>query len=1022
MGKDSILRLKNTILFKKLIEKEKEEFDDSHLSSKVVKIVEYVAPLLARIPENMSEYTLHDANHSAKVVENMGKILPLEVLGNLNSIEITLLILSGYLHDIGMTCSKEEKEEIIKGNNEFKVLFKSDITKFEKYNGYKENGEHRLATFIEDQVFTEYLRRNHVERSANFIARELNDGELTLECNDIPFWKHLVKICDGHGEPVKSLYDLDKWPRHTLIGQTVINVQYLSLILRLADILDLDPERTPKVIYEFINPKDPVSILEWRKHRSIIGNSITSKKILFEAECTNAEVERALKEFMYWIEIERSETMKLLSKYNDEISKNYFLELNEIVAIDRIKSDGSYISSDLKFEIDYQRVMELLMGQRLYKNPVLTLRELLQNSIDAIKIRQELYSTKYESFEPLIKIIIEDEELIIIDNGVGMDEDVFKNYFLQVGKSFYSSPTFYGRFSEVDVTSEFGIGILSTFMIANSIIVESRKEPEDTLNPFKPILFEIPTAYSYLVRKESQMTDIGTKITLKLKNKELFKKYPIKEVLEQLIPSPPVNVEVFYYQEKFIHSPKINTQTLKELDFDLIKNDNAFMESLRKLRRWAEKEIMINDFKLIEIDFDSEDCCKHIEGKLILKSTMRDEYNFGYQGKLTQRNFTVGYPIMYKKTFSIESNEEVKNLFPCWCSFSGEVNLTKSASLSITPDRTNLILDEKYEKIKKSIELLVIESIKIHLKKMRSLLTDKDYFLYLDLLIYMKFINEDLYYDDKLTDTSIDFLSTILTLPTLGPDGKPKRLSYKEIARCKNVAILSESLTQIDVMKITQLSVKHDITFILLKEFNFPFWESYIRNSFFTLCTKKEIQKDITCGYLTSELPKFIITYLKFEGKYGQIKEIDFVDFITENNHSRAKILFIDDGKLRKPKLNASHKAFYFLFKNGNYKNHMSRKLIKTLRDRIHNVIYDSCKSLMISDIGLSNESIKKQLIRLENQQKYLKGIFTNDPSLLIDICSIFESYWNDCLDNKIISSKRKKPVITKEDFPSYWH
>jgi HSP90 family molecular chaperone len=34
--------------------------------------------------------------------------------------------------------------------------------------------------------------------------------------------------------------------------------------------------------------------------------------------------------------------------------------------------------------------MELLMGERLYRNPVLALRELLQNSMDAIKVREKI--------------------------------------------------------------------------------------------------------------------------------------------------------------------------------------------------------------------------------------------------------------------------------------------------------------------------------------------------------------------------------------------------------------------------------------------------------------------------------------------------------------------------------------------------------------------------------------------------------------------------------------------------------
>ena len=410
MGKDALLRLNNTILFKALLSKEKEENGNQLLAAKVESIVRIVSPLLDRIPENMSEFTLHDPNHSAKIVEIMAKIIPQQTLTLLNPVEITLLILSAYLHDIGMTCDRDEKEKIIKESVEFSILCKSDIDKYNKFNYYINQNDHRSATFIED----------HVRRSSNYIKEKLSNGEHILAVNDIPFWKLLIALCDGHGQPVESLKDDVKWPRQTLIGESIVNVQYLSLILRLADILDLDPERTPKIIYEFVNPQNPISIIEWKKHRAIVGHSINPDKILFEAECSSPEVERALRQFMEWIELERKQTIGLLSQYQDDISKRYILKLIDPISEDRIRSDGSYISSDLKFHIHFERVMDLLMGQKLYKNPTTALRELLQNSIDAIKIRESIYVNKDENFSPKIKIVLDDERLLISDNGMGM--------------------------------------------------------------------------------------------------------------------------------------------------------------------------------------------------------------------------------------------------------------------------------------------------------------------------------------------------------------------------------------------------------------------------------------------------------------------------------------------------------------------------------------------------------------------------------------------------------------------------
>src|SRR5205085_1602327 len=171
------------------------------------------------------------------------------------------------------------------------------------------------------------------------------------------------------------------------------------------------------------------------------------------------------------------------SSYRDDLSKVYHLDLTEPVTKDNIRSNGTYIYSDLKFNIDYQRVLNLLMGERLYGNPVVALRELLQNSVDAVRLRQALAERADEPFEPHIAVKLEGDTLVVEDNGVGMDEHIVKNYFMQVGRSYYRSAEFRARQLDIDPVSEFGIGILSVFMVADACEVESRRHPDDHLNP-----------------------------------------------------------------------------------------------------------------------------------------------------------------------------------------------------------------------------------------------------------------------------------------------------------------------------------------------------------------------------------------------------------------------------------------------------------------------------------------------------------------------------------------------------------
>ena len=130
-------------------------------------------------------------------------------------------------------------------------------------------------------------------------------------------------------------------------------------------------------------------------------------------------------------------------------------------------------------------MIDLLMGTELYGNPEVALRELIQNSKDACLLRnaQEIKwgNPKYEP-EITVKYYSENGEdiLEVTDNGTGMDQDIIDNYYSRVGSSFYKSTEFYTLKSETNAdftpTSRFGIGVLSCFMVADILIVDTKRK------------------------------------------------------------------------------------------------------------------------------------------------------------------------------------------------------------------------------------------------------------------------------------------------------------------------------------------------------------------------------------------------------------------------------------------------------------------------------------------------------------------------------------------------------------------
>ena len=73
--------------------------------------------------------------------------------------------------------------------------------------------------------------------------------------------------------------------------------------------------------------------------------------------------------------------------------------------------------------------------------------------------------------------------LYCLDNGKGMSKTIIENYLLKIGSSYYQSPDFYQNQAETGFkftpTSQFGIGILSCFIIGNKIEIITKEESGD---------------------------------------------------------------------------------------------------------------------------------------------------------------------------------------------------------------------------------------------------------------------------------------------------------------------------------------------------------------------------------------------------------------------------------------------------------------------------------------------------------------------------------------------------------------
>jgi hypothetical protein len=122
---------------------------------------------------------------------------------------------------------------------------------------------------------------------------------------------------------------------------------------------------------------------------------------------------------------------------------------------------------------------------------------------------------------------LEDENSLIEwkDDGIGLDEAVIQKFLAVIGKSYYHSEEFRSLGIDVDPISFFGIGLLSCFMITDSIKITTRRD-ESIFGASKHLEVIIPSISRYFRVQdltEDNVVAIGT--TLELKTKKQYLKF-----------------------------------------------------------------------------------------------------------------------------------------------------------------------------------------------------------------------------------------------------------------------------------------------------------------------------------------------------------------------------------------------------------------------------------------------------------------------------------------------------------------
>lgn len=586
-------------------------------------------------------YSLHDESHSVTIVNNIVRIIGKENIPKLSAIDIWMILEASYSHDIGMVVSSKELINSIK-KNDFLDFFKDLIQDpknglFEFANQFKivdneiKYTKDTLNLELHDGIkfiLAEYFRRSHSDRSKDIITNPHLELALSSPRGVIPqrIFKILADVCACH---TKDFSEVMKLP-FSEVGIDIEDAhpRYIACLLRIGDLLDLDNNRFSEVMLRTLT-KIPVDTLNHKsKHLSIESFRVDRERIEVLAKCHDYDTATITQ---HWFNYLNSEISMQMINWNNIVPTK---ELGYLPTIGNLKvelSDFDYIDgkNKPKFSVDTDKALELLKGAGLYDGAYQSIREILQNAVDATLTRIWLEYSHTKDFSTpqssdfihlandfpisfnIIEKNIEDDiknwTIEIIDNGTGISNNDLR-FLMNTGSSFKNRE----KMNIVESmpiwmkpSGTFGIGFQSVFMLTEIVTIETKSYLNEE---FQIIQLNSPDSKrdgEILIKREktNHSKKPGTKISINFKAEAIPSRYSVgaaqknaNRIVSNFDPfsndSLDIEVgkildEIFDFNNKcyipinlFLNGKQIKTKPKNRLQFEFFNSEHSFEFSI----------------------------------------------------------------------------------------------------------------------------------------------------------------------------------------------------------------------------------------------------------------------------------------------------------------------------------------------------------------------------------------------------------------------------------------------------------
>lgn len=513
------------------------------------KMEKNLRPIIALFPH----YSEHSHEHSEHIISAIEKLLGRKRIETLSPADTWMLLVCAYMHDLGMLVQEKElasdwttpefQSHIQNCMHSFDDELKKAALNVSSVDWVNNNSGWPVHVYRDVILLaSEFYRRKHPERAKILPQRKELKQALDSTMNGdgkIPqrIQETVGKISFSHGISFSEMLTLLE-PVDSLLGYE-FHPRFISALLCLGDLCDLDNGRFNLMAIEVFGGLTKSNLIHYYKHESVtsfviqkdmisVTFDIKNKKIKEELK-NNGHAALAFKDLQDFCDSILLETQNWIGWMTD-IAKDIKLYWNELCVFDmepfmpnlnyKILVDGKEtISSkkNMRFTFSKEKAYELIEGYSLYNNRFTFVRELLQNSVDALKKQFciDLLSGRwnhllkhlekdgridYKNIQPYdfsntyvfdcyqIKIYVEHKDkdqtakFVIEDNGIGISKDDAENRIVNTGIHNDSSNVIIDEMPKwLKPTSAFGVGLHSVFAVSDTLFAQTCTEFDRTV-------------------------------------------------------------------------------------------------------------------------------------------------------------------------------------------------------------------------------------------------------------------------------------------------------------------------------------------------------------------------------------------------------------------------------------------------------------------------------------------------------------------------------------------------------------